>query len=708
MKFWNEYPLFRVLLPMILGIIGGNYFQSTYISIIIILLLFGVFVSWIFRPQILRKYKIRYITGIIISILFLLFGFQLIWIRSDINNENHYSNTDSISHLLIQIDEPLQEKKKTYKTIAKIKAVYKSNNTTMKMASGKILLYFSKENLPTLEYGDELMVKNKLQKVMSFGNPYEFNYANYLQRQDIYDQAYLIRTDWIKTEQNSPNLIILAGLKVRTLLLNILKDFHLEEAEFAVASAILLGYDEYLDQDLRQLYAGSGAMHILCVSGLHVGIIFLIFNTIFGFIKKWKYGIFFHAFLLIIIIWMYALVTGLSPSVSRAATMFSFLSIGGMMNRKTSTYNSLAASAILLLIINPYLLFHIGFQLSYMAVLAILFIQPHLSSLIETPYWLGQKTRDLIAVSISAQLGTFPLAIYYFHQFPNYFIITNLIVIPLSFIILFAGFSNILVYAIGLGNSLLGSLTTKLLYYPLLSLNSSIEFINELPMAVSRHLYFTKFDTLSVYLIILFLALSLIYRKYKYLSFTFIFLIALLTSSSWLRYQASNKSDITIYHIPKYSLIDLSLGRNSLLIGDSALLFDSTISYDRYYQENHLHKRIKNQTIIPFQDMAPIDNAFCFISENYIYHNRKRLLIVDENNLLPQSPSKESFNYVLYKNNPKISLYQLASTVNFDTIIFDGSNKYWKIKEWANQADSLNIFYWNTQKSGAFVVKMQD
>ncbi|MCK5776729.1 MAG: ComEC/Rec2 family competence protein, partial [Bacteroidales bacterium] len=495
MKALNEYPLYRLLIPMILGIITASIIYETYVSVVVLIILFLLFSLWVFRHPALRQYSLRFVNGIFITILFFLFGYQLLWVKTDLHSSQHYSKIDSVSHLLISVNSPFTEKEKTYKTVGKVLAVYQNGSETAIVASGKLLLYFSKQDFPTLEYGDELLITNKLQPIMGYGNPNEFDYAAYLKQQNIYHQMYLRPTDWIKTVHNSANEIMRLSYHLRDILLNILIDFNFSKDEFAVASAILLGYDDYLDQDLRQLYSGSGAMHILCVSGLHVGIIFLIFNTLLLFIKKYKYGNIIHAILMIFIIWVYALVTGLSPSVFRSATMFSFITLGGILNRRTSTYNSLAASAFVLLISNPYLLFHIGFQLSYMAVLSILFIQPYLSKLVDSKWLFLRKSRDLIAVSIAAQLGTFPLAIYYFHQFPNYFILTNLLVIPLSFIILIGGFANIFVYLIGSGSSYIGIVLTKGLYGSLWFLNHALAVINKLPLAVSSDLYFSQIDT---------------------------------------------------------------------------------------------------------------------------------------------------------------------------------------------------------------------
>lgn len=704
MKYWNEYPLYRLLIPMILGIISASFLESNYFSIILLLIAFSLFIFWVFRPSFLRKYGIRFIGGIIISFLFYIFGLQLLWVKTSINHENHYTQLDSISHFVINVNSPIIEKKNSFKSVGKVIAAYQEDDTIAISVTGIILLYFEKETFPDLKYGDELLISNKCNIISGYGNPNEFDYAAYLKKQGIYHQMYLNRTDWIRTNHSSPNLIMQWSLQIRDLLLGILKDFHFSDPEFAVASAILLGYDEYLDQDLRQLYAGSGAMHILCVSGLHVGIIFMMFNTLLAFIKRMKYGVFIHAFLQAIVIWFYAFITGLSPSVFRAATMFTFVTIGQTMNRKTSTYNSLAASAFVLLIVDPYLLFHIGFQLSYLAVFAILILQPPLSSLWKTKQSILVKIRDLFAVSIAAQVGTFPLAIFYFHLFPNYFLFTNLMVIPLSFFILIAGFVNIFIFLLGLGSSYLGWFITKLLFYSLWILNQSMDFINRLPAAVSENLFFTILDTLLVYLLIVFLILSLLRKKSIYVFLLFANLIILFGINSIFRYQSAHESSISIFNIPKHSLIDISYGRQSLIIADSLLKNDST-NIDQILYSSHLSKRINNKKMIDYESMNNFTNDFVSLSKNQIVFGAKKIFIIDENNLVPSDNYPLIINYLIFRNNPRTSIQKARIFLNFDTIIFDASNAFWNINKWKIECDSLNIPYWDTKEKGALIIK---
>lgn len=692
MKFWNDYPLIRILLPLILGILLAYYYPSSILPIWTLFILVGLSSFWAFRPSFLRKYTLRFFGGIMISFLFILIGNQLIEVNTERFNQHHYSKQDSISHLIVSVNSPLTEKKNSYKATGLVIGGYIDNDSIPIKLLGKILLYFEKTHSIQIEYGDEIIIQSQsLEEVKNLGNPNEFDFASYLKRQNIQHHVFLRNTDWLKTNHQSPNFFKKWSLKLRNQLLSILKDLRFNEPEFAVASALLLGYDEYLDPDLRQKYAGSGAMHILCVSGLHVGIIFMIFNVLFAPIRKIKYGAYISSFCILIVIWIYAMVTGMSPSVFRSATMFSFIAVGGILKRKTSTYNSLAASAVVLLISDPYLIFQIGFQLSYAAVLSILILQPPLSKLVKCKNWLSIKIRDLVAVSIAAQLGTFPLAIYYFHQFPNYFILTNLIVIPLSFLILISGFSALFIHSISIIKSILGFLSKQILYWFLFGLNFSINFINQLPFSVSTNLYFTFWDTAIIYLLIIFLSFSFINKKAKLLIYFFILAIALMLGNSFVRYQTLNSQQLIIYHIPKSSALEISSSRKSIIYMDTALV--RTKNYERYTNENWLMRRIEKADIFPFDS----------IKSKHILFNGSELFILDNDLLIPKDTYH--FDYLYLRNNPKIKLFDLQKRITFDTVIMDGSNKYWNLNNWMIECDSLHIPYHHTKEKGAFIIE---
>lgn len=220
----------------------------------------------------------------------------------------------------------------------------------------------------------------------------------------------------------------------------------IEGDEYSVAAAILLGYDDELPPELRQNYVTAGSMHVLCVSGLHVGIIFLVFSTILSFLDK--YGAVFKILkfcILLLIMWTYAFIAGLAPSILRATIMISFIVIGKIIKRNGVIINSIAASAFVILAIEPEDLFNIGFQLSYAAVIGIVVLQRPIYNVFYIKNKILDKIWELTSVTLAAQFATAPFTIFYFNQFPLYFWLSNLFMTPLSTVVIIGGMIMLLV-----------------------------------------------------------------------------------------------------------------------------------------------------------------------------------------------------------------------------------------------------------------------
>ena len=208
--------------------------------------------------------------------------------------------------------------------------------------------------------------------------------------------------------------------------------------ELGIAEALLIGYKEDLDKDLVQAYSNAGVVHIIAISGLHLGLIYIMLNWIFGilpFIKKSKVV---KTILLLACLFLFSLLTGAAASVLRSAVMFTFIVIGRNFFKASSIYNSLAVSAFMLLCYDPYFLWDVGFQLSYLALIGIVTLQQPIHRLLYVKNKWLDKIWGLVSVTLAAQISTFPICIFYFHQFPNLFFITNLVAVPLSTVILFA------------------------------------------------------------------------------------------------------------------------------------------------------------------------------------------------------------------------------------------------------------------------------
>ncbi|GAA0880566.1 hypothetical protein GCM10009119_35360 [Algoriphagus jejuensis] len=303
-------------------------------------------------------------------------------------------------------------------------------------SKGNILIYH-KSTAPLFP-GQVILVEKSPEPISPPTFLDEFDYRRFLARKDIYFRQFMGEKFALidSSDVNAPRFWL---LNFRKKLAAIIDEKVPNPESRQIAAALLLGQKENLDREIRNAYAETGTMHILAVSGLHVGIIYaILLFPLKGIRLNTKHSKI-YLFLVILLIWIYAILTGFSPSVVRAATMFSLFTAGQMRDRKPSSWNILAFSALVIVCIDPAVIYEVGFQLSYLAVGGILLLQPMIVRWWLPPNRVLEYFWQITAVSLAAQLATFPLSMLYFHIFPSYFLIANLVIIPLSFIVMNTG-----------------------------------------------------------------------------------------------------------------------------------------------------------------------------------------------------------------------------------------------------------------------------
>ena len=304
--------------------------------------------------------------------------------------------------------------------------------------TGKLLSYLEQsKEASQLRYGDQIYFSSKINPITAPLNPAAFNLKGYLNNRNFHYQTYLKTSDWILQDRDQGNFLIAFSIRTRDQLFTILQKHLPTDNELAVGAALILGKKDLLESETRMAYANTGAMHVLAVSGLHVGLIYVGISFLLGlFPFKSSTWVWIKTWIMVAGVWFFALLTGASPSVLRAATMFSFIIVGQAMRHHPSIYNTLAASAFFLLSIQPYMLFEVGFQLSYLAVIGIIYFQEKIYGQLYIANKLGDYIWKLTSVAIAAQLVTLPISLYYFHQFPVYFWLSGLVVIPAAVLIM--------------------------------------------------------------------------------------------------------------------------------------------------------------------------------------------------------------------------------------------------------------------------------
>lgn len=463
-----------------------------------------------------------------------------------------------------RIAEPPQEKERSVKCIVNIHRV----GDWQKM--GKTLLYLEKDSSSTaLEYGDILLFRALFRPIQTNGNPCEFDYKRYLSVHRIYHQAYVRSGDWIVAgKSESKPMAFIYGLRGQ--LSRRLEKSGLTGDNLSVAKTLLLGQREGMDRSLLRAYSDAGAMHVLAVSGLHVGIVLLLLNGLLRPLKRGKNGGALVALLLLIGIWLYALITGLSPSVFRASIMFSLIVVGKALQRDVSVYQSVLVSAFLLVLTDPLIIFQVGFQLSYLAVLGIVFLQPKVVRLVYFKHLPLRKAWEMTAVSIAAQLATFPLGMYYFHQFPNFFLLSNFLVVPLAFLLLINGIALFVCY----GVPYLENVVVDLFDYLLFLLNGGVHWIEQLPHAVIRGISIEWAEVLLIYLAVAAVLFYAIYKKTALLWSSLTATVGLLTFKVYKEWQIAHSRQLIVYNIADEVGIDVFHGRQNTFYATEGLSDD--------------------------------------------------------------------------------------------------------------------------------------
>lgn len=393
-----------------------------------------------------------------------------------------YLDRDTI--LAMRLLSNAQERTKTFRYEAEVEG------------GGKVLLYLQKDSMPMPVMGDVLLVETQVRRGGKSGN---FDYGLYLRRQGIVGTCWALRRNWqlIGHEDDMG----LKGLAKRSqyFLYQQYRKMGVEGQELGIISALTLGYREDLDKDVQRAFSASGAMHVLAVSGLHTGIVWGIVMWILtlGGLYKPLWEDKFRRWLLnistIVLIWAYAFLTGLSPSVMRSALMLTFWALSSLLEQQTSRWNPLLAAAVVILIVNPLALWSVSFQLSFAAVAGIMLFGSSMQQAVVSKGRVWQSVSGLLIVSLAAQLGTMPLTLHYFGQTSNYFALTNLIVVPMAGILLSLGFSTLAMSWCAVGEWL--GLATKWCTW---LLNQAVQWIESLPYSTT-HMHLSEWGVIGLY-----------------------------------------------------------------------------------------------------------------------------------------------------------------------------------------------------------------
>ena len=669
MKF-IKFPIVPVLFGFIVRILTQNFFDFR-INTLLITTVFGIIGFAIAYFLNVKKKFQSYFFESFVLILSLAFGIFSTYLHKEINSESHFSNLLSEKNIVRGV---VSEKLKS--TAYYDKFILKTNSVNEQKCSGKIIFYVPKKAKKVIEVGNKIKFFETPKVLQNSFNPHQFDYSKYLQNQNVFHEVKLKETDKvdISIDHNFYHYINVIKSKL-------LKSYSIESFQsdnYNLLMALLFGEKTELSKELSNSYTQAGIIHILAISGLHIALIYGIVLWLTKPLQRVKKGNVYIFLISLSVLWFYAILAGFSASIVRAAVMFSVIALAKILNRQSNIYNSLALSAMVLLLYNPNYLFDVGFQLSFAAVLSIVIFQPFVRKYSYSKYYVVRETKSLLLISLVAQIGVLPLTLYYFGQFPLLFLVANLIAIPLSSIILILGLvllpfnfllPNVAVYLSVFVNFLIDVM------------NNFTALIVQFDVFIIKNIAFNEVLVVLLYVIIGTIIYLIYHPKMKHVMPVLFSVIVFQMGYFFLNSKEKSNNEFVVFNVMKHNLFVEIKNNFAVFYTDDISQSKSTIeAYSR-------GKFVKNYRI------EPVKNVYVF---------KKKILCIDS---LGVYNAKQKPEVVVLTQSPKINLKRLISTLKPQQIIADGSNFKSYIKLWKTTCEQEKIPFHATAEKGYYSLK---
>ncbi|MDX5421766.1 MAG: ComEC family competence protein [Hymenobacteraceae bacterium] len=660
--------------------------------------LVATFLSW--------RYKTSFATdlaGLLGLLSFVALGLSITQQRTETHHPHHLSKLAATpTHYVGKVEDYVLQKPGYQSTVLRVEQVKVGEE--WQQVSGRVQLSVphDSEQAYELNYGDVLLVKGAPQQVAAPANPNQFDYRQYLANKNIYHQHYLQLHQYQVIGSDPSFSLLHFSIQVRRYLDEVLRERIAERREYAIASALILGVKDELDNSIRQAYADTGTMHVLAVSGLHVGLIYSVLMLLLAYFNKTTRQRVLSAVLVLAVLWLYAFVTGLSPSVLRAVLMFSLVTIGLALRRRTVIYNTVAIAALVLLLTNPYNLLEVGFQLSFLAVLGIVYLQPRFYNLLQ----FDNRGLDFIwayfTVALAAQLATFPLGLFYFHQFPVYFWLANVVVVPLATLVLYSGMAALTLSWVPWLSMLLFQLHFGFIW----GMNEFNLLVQRMPQALINGIDITLGQTVLLYALLLLLILFLAMKRLRFLAFA-VLVVALLSGQEVVEaMQQKEQKLLAVYNVRGATGMALVEGQEAVLLTDSALLRDEN-KYTFNVRPHLWQLGVQQPVFASLAEEQPLKAAHTLLPDSnqlLVWQGQRWLLLSNPPKLQPTDTI--AIDYILLRNNVRLKPEELQG-YTFRQVVLDASNSTWYRQRMHQQLDTLWVNYHDVAEGGAFVLQLQ-
>jgi competence protein ComEC len=676
LNFLKTIPFLRIFAPFASGILIAVSFapaqQWPYWLLMALCLPTAVCLSLIKKQESFSR-------GIFLVCcdVFLFCAGSMFVFQTDIRNHSDYFaqrlNSSEKNQLLVTVDDLPVEKEKYLKCQVEVKAV--KSDSAFEPAEGNIIVYLKKPFAKQIRSGQQMLLSAEVKEIDPPKNPYEFDYRQYMGFKQVRHSCFADSTSCFLLSGREESLLTY-GADIKQSILHRLKNSALSRDAYAICAALITGYDDDIDDSVMEAFSHSGTVHVLSVSGLHTGLIYLLLSFLFDLFDRNKKFRISKFIFITVCLWFMALVTGFAPPILRAVIMFNLLGVGKIFfrNDHRNQVNILLVSAFILLCIDPFWIRDIGFQLSYFALLGILIFQPVFSRMWQPENRFTNYTWQSVTASFAATLTTLPFTLFYFKQFPIWFFLCNLVVVPFSFAILLL--AVLVVFKLGFASIIINYLVSFMFGFIAL-FNHSWGFIDNVDFRWS--------DAILLSLFIVLFSSTLHKRSFRLAVASVLTLIAWQINGIADSWQSKNTSGFTVYQVNK---------ENAFTIKNKTEAVMDTVSREKY----NFHVR---PHVVSFNYPELSVSGF-----NSIYAGREEILLLGKKGFWPEADySKVSI--LVVSNNFRLTEADLGRFISLKKIVCDGSNNRYIVGRLSELCDKFGIEFYNTKEKGALITPLK-
>ncbi|MCC8186819.1 MAG: competence protein ComEC family protein [Bacteroides sp.] len=693
----QRYPMLRLVIPLILGIVAG-YVLFVYGGQILFSSLFPFLAGYAIVVCCLwfsRRYALRWLFGVVVSLFLVWTG---VWLFQQEARKVVFDFPDEETAYYFRLTE--EPERKARSMLCKGYLPVGRDSAGEFAVERHVLLYLAVDSLSSsLVRGDELWISARVRPPANRGNPDEFDYAWYLFRCGISGTGFVPSGKWQLARHSDTRTLYQIASDVRGSVLDLYRKLGFEGETYAVLAAVTLGYKQELSEEIRNTYAATGASHILALSGLHIGFLYLLFYYLLVRPVRHRPGIRVAGLLvLILLLWGFAFLTGLSPSVVRSVVMFSLLALSLLLPGQALSLNTWAAAGFLMLLFQPFWLMDVGFQLSFSAVAAILCIQSWLYGKWRIDNPVGRYLWGLTTVSVAAQIGTLPLILYYFSRFPVWGLLTNLLVVPMVSLWIWTAVGMLLLTPFPGLQQWVAAALGKLIGLT----HQVLSVIERWPLAVWEQIRVTLPEVILCYLLLFLVGWYVAGRRFSVLRSILILSLCWVCFHSWESRRKHAENSLLFYHLsPESAVHCVSSEGASWVVSVSPGLDEERMkrTLNRYWSRLRLPPP---QFLYETYCSAEI----CW-QDPLLHYGGKSIVVVREDHWRSmQRTEPYAADYLYISGGYTGTLEELLCLFRAETVILDASLPEYRLQRLITACETCRVEYFAISRKGSLRIAL--